>query len=161
MRRSCPSFRAQYLLEPESHPSLQDFNLRCLGPLLMIVWEPGRTFSQRSAGVLSECCSLWEKLLPDTKHVRMSTIVSSKIGLKTADRKRKCTVWLTSKLFPFTLLNLMELLIWTQTDTLSLHTHRHTYIHTHRFTYAHLDTPHLEQNGVKLSPLSGGGDWRA
>lgn len=41
--------RGQYLLEFESHPSLQDFNLRCLGLWLMIVWEQGEALSERSA----------------------------------------------------------------------------------------------------------------
>lgn len=41
----------QYLLEVESHPSLQDFNLSCLGLQLVIVWEQGKAVEGIRSGL--------------------------------------------------------------------------------------------------------------
>ncbi len=107
--------RAQYLPEIENHPSLQDLNLRSLGLLLLIVWEQGRALhGLGSAGVFAEFSSLWEKLLPDTKLAHTNTIVSSEIGLETADRAAKSTILIgmqncASKFLTVSLLHLMVL----------------------------------------------------
>lgn len=63
--------RGQYLLEFESHPSLRDFNLRCLGLWLMIVWEQGEALPERSAG-LYRVLAGWGENCRFTRELRKS-----------------------------------------------------------------------------------------
>lgn len=107
-------------------------------------------------GLSAKCSWLWEKLLPDTKHVHISAIVWCEIDLETADRT------ITSTDYNSDPLNCASNLLTVMLFYLIALRYSNAHTHTHRFTHEHLGTPLLEQNDdVKISQLSGGGDWRA